>query len=211
MPQPDEYIRLDPYLYLGHESKCNVPLRSTRIILRAALSWVGDFDDMQRLIKIGRGLLPFSGVEGEDRIDCHIRAIAPAWAFRGSRPVLAIMSASPAYSTCTPASKSVRSRRRRTALITADERSPLGVPDKHILSATHVLTRRISSGPTYRHPCPDQLPLEPEPSQAPQAILQSPLSSRTSRSSVAKRWYSSGSRRFSAARSVIICSTRFAA
>ena len=94
MPQPDEYIRLDPYLYLGHESKCNVPLRSTRIILRAALSWVGDFDDMQRLIKIGRGLLPFSGVEGEDRIDCHIRAIAPAWAFRGSRPVLAIMSAS---------------------------------------------------------------------------------------------------------------------
>jgi hypothetical protein len=51
-----------------------------------ALTWVGDFDDMQRLIKIGGGLLPFSGVEGEDRIDCHIHAIAPAWASHGSRP-----------------------------------------------------------------------------------------------------------------------------
>ncbi len=45
----------------------------TYLFFGLALIWVGDFDDMKRLIKIGGGLLPFSSVEGEDRIDCHIR------------------------------------------------------------------------------------------------------------------------------------------
>jgi hypothetical protein len=38
-----------------------------------ALIRVGDFDDMRGLIKISGGLAPFSGVEGEDRVDGHIR------------------------------------------------------------------------------------------------------------------------------------------
>jgi hypothetical protein len=39
-----------------------------------ALIRVGDFDDMQGLIKISGGLPPFSSVKGEDRVDGHIRA-----------------------------------------------------------------------------------------------------------------------------------------
>jgi hypothetical protein len=36
-------------------------------------AWVGNLDNMQRLIKIYRWLPPFSGVEGEDRINGRIR------------------------------------------------------------------------------------------------------------------------------------------
>jgi hypothetical protein len=38
-----------------------------------ALTRVGNFDDVQRLIKICGGLPPFSGVQSEDRVDCHVR------------------------------------------------------------------------------------------------------------------------------------------
>src|SRR4051794_6136355 len=34
---------------------------------------VGDLDNVQRLIKPCRWLPPLSGVEGQDRINCHIR------------------------------------------------------------------------------------------------------------------------------------------
>ena len=43
------------------------------LLFGLALTWVGNFDDVQRLIKICGGLPPFSGVQSEDRVDCHVR------------------------------------------------------------------------------------------------------------------------------------------